>query len=239
MAIIDNLAAYYKADESSGDLIDAHSGGLNLTDTNTVGTAAGKVGTARDFEAANSERFTRTDHATFSAGNLTFGFALWLKSETAVANMGILGKTNAADGELEYLLRYTTSGDAIRFYVASGSGFANLTNVAGAPPSGSFQFVCAWHDATADKIFLQIDNGTVNEAAYSAGSWDSGYDFNIGHYFGEYYDGLLDEIAFFKNGFPDSTQRTWLYNSGNGRSYDDIVAEGVVSTPAKLVIKHA
>jgi len=41
--LLNALIAYWPGDEASGNLLDAHSNALHLTDTNTVTNAAGKV----------------------------------------------------------------------------------------------------------------------------------------------------------------------------------------------------
>src|SRR3990167_10109236 len=56
MALTDNITAYWKLDESSGNAADSVASNT-LTNTNTVGYSAGKINNAADFVGANSTYF--------------------------------------------------------------------------------------------------------------------------------------------------------------------------------------
>jgi hypothetical protein len=244
MAVIDDLKAYYPLDEASGDAIDAH-GANDLTDTNTVGAATGKVSGARDFEFTNSERFLTADNTDLSLGSDTaFTWAGWVQNEQDFqSGTAILGKgaTNAAG--MAYQLWINGGSFRFEFTVGNGSSSQTVTNTSVFPtPAGTWFFIAAWHDPTADKIYLQIDNGTPAEAAWSGGTQDEANNFELGrdsNVIGSHWDGLLDEWGFWKRVLT-SDERTWLYNSGSGRSYADIVAEDTPeSTPARIIFQKA
>lgn len=226
MAVITSLVSYWALDEASGNAIDSH-GSNTLTDNNTVAAATGKVSGARDFELDNTESFSVADNASLSVPDQDFSFAVWVNPESGAARNEILSKGGASD--LSYsLLRAANSG--FSFYVSSGVGFQNGTFVdssAGAPSSGSWYFVVCWHDATANTTNIQVNDGSVDSTSFTFGTYDDVGDFALGQepFYGNYYDGLLDEVGFWKKVLT-STERTWLYNSGAGRSYADIVAEG-------------
>ena len=61
-----NLVSYWKLDEASGNALDAH-GTNTLTDSNTVTSAAGKIGDSRHFTRTVPEYFTIADNASLSA----------------------------------------------------------------------------------------------------------------------------------------------------------------------------
>ncbi len=233
MAVIDNLVAYYSLNEASGDAVDAH-GATTLTDTNTVGATTGKVAGCRDFEADNTEYFTAADNAALSVGDIDFSWALWVQVET-IGGRSVLVKGNTND--MPYALQ--TFSSRFEFTVTSGSGFANevdqFADSFGDIVAGVWNFVVMWHDASANTVNIQVNNGTVDSTSYSFGSYDDGQAFWLGSYHGiRAWDGLIDEAGFWKKVLT-AGERTWLYNSGNGRSYSDIVAEG---TPADLPPGH-
>ena len=91
MALTDNLISVWEMDEASGDAIDAH-GSNDLTDTNTVAAAAGKINGARDFETGNSECFLLADNTDLSMGDIDFSITAWVQLESKTADRSIVGK---------------------------------------------------------------------------------------------------------------------------------------------------
>ncbi len=229
MALTDNLMAYWELEESSGTRNDAHSTN-HLTDNNTVLSGTGKVGTAADFEYDNSEYLSIVDNANLSVGNIDFSIAAWVKLESKpVVKGSIVLKEGSND--LEYSLRWNPSNDRFEFIVTSGAGFANSTGIAadtfGAPALATWYFVVAWHDATADTINIQINNGTADSTTYGLGSYNSAAPFGIGGMsaYPEYFDGLIDQVGFWKKVLTTG-DKTSLYNSGNGLSYAALSSAG-------------
>ena len=77
-ALLNGLLAYWKLNEASGTAIDVI--GLNdLDDVNTVGSTAGKVGTARNFVPASSEYLTNPSTVGLGLGAVDFTFSVWAK----------------------------------------------------------------------------------------------------------------------------------------------------------------
>ena len=216
------LTAYWKLDENSGTRVDSGSNGQDLTDNNTVLFGTGKISNAADFEYDNDEYLNRADSATLSLSTDTdFTLALWFKSEGEAAFQGdLISKcTDNGNEAAEYrVLAYDSLGN-IGFIVGNGSTGAALTSGT-APSSGTWYFVVAWHSSTDNKLYLQINNGTPAEAAWSGGTQDSGSAFVMGaraYNTGFAYDGLIDEVGFWKRVLT-SDERTELYNSGNAKT---------------------
>jgi hypothetical protein len=229
MAVIDNLAVYYDLDEASGNAIDSHSNSLDLTETGgTIGASTGPGGSggSRVFAIADTEWFVRGDHAAISMGDIAVSLAFWAYIDVRAAGVqNFVAKYTGTD--VEYLVDYSNSVTKLRFYVASGTSYANLTNVesTNTPPEATWFFVVCRHDPTNNKLFISVDDGTPAETAYSAGSWDSGSDLWIGsNPDNSYLGGRMAKVGIWKKLLSDA-EETWLYNSGSGRSYDDIVAE--------------
>src|SRR5687768_2136031 len=97
--LLTSLIAHWKLDQTSGVRADSHAGN-NLGDINTVGSAAGKLGNAASFIAANEEALGLGDNASLSMGNIDFTLALWVWLDSLDAT-GLAGKWSA--GSVEYL----------------------------------------------------------------------------------------------------------------------------------------
>jgi hypothetical protein len=89
--------------------------------------------------------------------------------------------------------------------------------------AATWYFFYAYHDAVNNKHGIAINNGTPVEESYSSGVYNNNSLFCIGrqqsttdHF---YYDGRVDELAYFKNGLPSSIELTNLYNGGAGQPY--------------------
>jgi hypothetical protein len=89
----------------------------------------------------------------------------------------------------------------------------------------------AWHDDSANTLYLQINDGTPDSASFSGSITDGSGDFMVGSRNGteRHYDGLIDEVAIFDDVLT-SAERTWLYNSGSGRSYTDLSTHALTAT---------
>jgi hypothetical protein len=232
VAVITSLESYWELEEASGDALDAH-GSNTLTDTNTVASAVGKVGNCRDFESANSEYFTITDNASVSVGNIDFTFCAWVNAETLASYPCILSKVEPSAASVEYNLFYNIDVSRFRFYVSSDGGtggtltFVDANNF-GAASTGVWYFIVAKHDSVNNQISIKVNEGTADTAAHTTGVFDGGNAFKIGSSLPGiplgYWDGLIDQVGFWKKVTTDA-EDTWLYNSGNGRSYAAIVAE--------------
>jgi hypothetical protein len=92
------LVSHWALDEASGTRNDSH-GTNHLTDTNTVGTAAGQIENAAHFIAANSEDLSVADNASL-AFTTALSASFWLRQTDLLDDRAFLGKwTFATDGE--------------------------------------------------------------------------------------------------------------------------------------------
>jgi len=231
MALADDLISYWSMKAASGTEFDEH-GSNDLTDNNTVGTATGKVGNARDFESSNSENLSCTSNSSLQTGDIDFTLAFWANFESkGNVDMAAVGKYGYDAGTREYLIQHRAGSDRWAFLLSSdGSSFTEvLSNNFGAMSTGVWYFVVAWHDATANTMNIQVNDGTANSSAYSSGVFSSSSVFRIGAIgnssLANYFDGLIDEVGFWKRVLT-SGERTELYNSGSGRDYAYITAGG-------------
>lgn len=209
--LLDSLVSWWSLDEASGTRVDSH-GSNDLTDNNTVGQAAGKVGSAASFVAANSEYLSRADNASLSMGaGVEMTVAAWAKTASDPAtNVPVAVH---ADGW------YLDCGASVRyrlFIVGATSGTALVE--AGNQTVGEWQFVVAWYDLA--KLYIQVNLGTIFEAAFANGIKDSAQEFRIGGRADAalYWNGDIDEVALWKRVLT-ADERSELYNSGDGIAY--------------------
>ena len=237
-----SLEAWWSLDEESGTRVDSH-GANDLADNATVLYAAGKVGNAADFELDTTEFLDIADNASLSFdGNVTLTVGLWVYLETSGAEASLMSKYDKGTTDREYELRYNFSTDRWEFRVSdNGDTGANETGVDaasyGAVSNGVWCFILGWHDPDTDLIYIQVNNGTADSAAHSTGINTGASRFILGARDSTasevaHLDGLIDE-AFVYRRILTADQRTWLYNSGNGRAYNELLGSGspVVMTP--------
>lgn len=78
MAILDNIVAYWKQDESSGNATDATGNGYTLTNTGTVTYAAGRVNNGADYGSTNTTKSLSSTSALGIAGGAVT-LSCWVK----------------------------------------------------------------------------------------------------------------------------------------------------------------
>ncbi|MBI2314953.1 hypothetical protein HYU93_02745 [Candidatus Daviesbacteria bacterium] len=218
-----NLNAFWKLDEASGTRSDPV-GSNNLTDNNTVTQTTGKIGNAGQFTAANSEYLSVADNANLRTGDIDFTISGWFyKDSSPTTILRAVGKYNTTGNLREYMIDWSGSSvNRFRFIVSSdGITPVSVTaNSLGAPSNSTWYFIVAWHDAAANTINIQVNNGTVDSAAHTTGIFTGAAPFTVGATGvpGEYWDGRIDAVGLWKR-VLSSSERTVLYNSGNGVEY--------------------
>lgn len=222
MALTDSLIYSYELDEASGNALDSHAS-LTLTDVNTVGSGTGLVhATARDFESGSTEYFERSSEAALQAGDIDCTWEAWMQLESLGAHRTVMGKSGASNFAYDIQFR-TDSGGLFFFRLASGSGFAGLTQLSastfGAPSTATWYQIIAWHDSVGNTMNICVNNGTADSTSYSGGIYVDSDSFRVGNNaYSEYWDGLLGPVRFWKRVLT-SGERTSLYNAGAGLTY--------------------
>lgn len=231
--LLNSLVAYWPGNETSGNLLDAHTNALHLTDNNTVTNAAGKVyATARQYTAANVEYHRSADNS-LAAGDTDLTLAAWVYRDTINAAVLICDRAYFSVGRREFTLS-TTSDNLFRWRVFNGGTTVVaevLASTYGAHDSGVWYLVVASHDAGNNQASIQINNGPVDSAATSGapGSLVSmmftigafGFNSSTGS---DNWNGRIGPVAMWKSaagggGVLTADQRSALYNSGNGLAY--------------------
>ena len=221
-SLLTSLVGYWKLDEASGTRNDSH-GSNHLTDNNTVTQATGKQGNAAQFTRANSESLSITDNAALSTGDIDFTIAAWVYLDSK-PGAGMTVASKDASGQREFALDWLNTSDAFRFFITNNAGtFRIIPDSIGAKSASTWYFLVGWHDAAANTVNIQINNGTIYSLATSGTApTDTTSDFRIGASgvagFEGYFDGRIDEVGYWKRVLT-SDEKTALYNGGSGTTY--------------------
>jgi hypothetical protein len=213
--LLSSLVAHWRLEEASGTRFDSH-GGNDLSENNSVGSAAGKLGNAVLFAAANEESLAIADNGTLSMGDIDFTIAGWVYFES-LGSGGLVSKWGAGP-VLEYMVYF--NGTNLQFLIsANGSAAVSITN-SQAVSATTWYFFVAWHDAMANTINLTVNNNTAASLSHSTGVFDGTAAFSLGRNEEglSWLDGRLDSVSIWKR-ILTSGERTQLHNSGNGLDY--------------------
>jgi hypothetical protein len=232
MSLLDDLIAYWKMDEASGNAPDAHSSD-DLTLAGSVGSGTGKINGGRDFSGTGSANnlLYHANNSDFATGDVDFTFSCWVNFDSLSGNRHLITK-DTTGSNAEYYLVYNNTNGRLEFTVYSSAGYGGGTTVTasnfGAPSTGTWYHVVAWHDSGNNQIGISV-NGTSNTAGHSTGVWSPGGSterFQVGGSPYSGMDGVIDEVGYWKNRVLTSGDISDLYNGGSGLSYDDFAGGG-------------
>jgi hypothetical protein len=237
MALADRVAdavIHWAMDEVSGSRVDSLTGN-DLTDNNTVGSAAGMFSNAADFETANSEFLSIADNADVSWGDIEAMWRCWVKLESKSATMAILSQWGPS-GDHGYLLFYDSGADRFKFAVDNGLGteIATADNF-GSPSTATWYLIHAWHSASGNIVGISVNAGTANTTSQSGGVTNAtaalkvGCNGDTGGADGQFFDGLIDDIVLLKTNILSAAERTEDYNAGTGVAFADWAAAAGLS----------
>lgn len=207
-----------------------NSGITSLADNNTVQeeTASPLVGgKSGSYDGSNSEHHTGPqDKPNFENKDFYLSLLVNVSNEDWICHHSFDETDSVGAWEGWELRLYNGS---FEFYVreASSSNASNVTD--GSYSTGSTHFVEAWYTLSGPTIHLRVNDGTEATTSTSIQptypdkelgiggrhSWSTGF-------FTGTIDNFLYEVAPQGELFWPS-ESTWLYNSGNGRSSDEIL----------------
>jgi hypothetical protein len=104
----------------------------------------------------------------------------------------------------------------LKFAVSSAPGVFTPVTWGASLSANTWYRVDAWHDATADTIYITVNAGTPVTSSHANGAQDGATAFALGcdNTGGNNFDGRIEEVLFSKR-IPTSDEWTALYNSGN------------------------
>jgi carboxypeptidase T len=197
------LLGYWTLNETGGQRLDSSGQGNHLTDNNTVGSVAGQVGRAADFESDRREYLSISDGAQVGldmGGSLTL--VGWMNPEQVERWQVMAGKYEYGVNDRGYRIDLRP-GNAIGFIVSPDGTFTD-GHLLEARPSftlspGVWYHVAGVFDATARTMRVYLDGEMIasrsvahNQVYNSSASFMLGADMysgNVVHHF----DGQLDE----------------------------------------------
>ena len=225
---VSDLISYWSLDEASGTVVDSH-GSNDGTVTGATYGATGIINDCLDFERADSDYvdvgtgldFYNRDGVTVSA---------WIKIETLPTTgqfMSIFYNAQDANNTQLYLdiyeqsstqkIRFGSWGSPNDYYVIYNHSLSTAT----------WYHIVGTHDGTNFKLYIDgVEYSTsTNAGAIHNNSDDSSIGArDISGTFGNHFDGLVDEVGVWYRELT-AGEISWLYNSGSGRSYNDIVGD--------------
>lgn len=224
--LLTDLISWWSMNEESGTRDDSH-GSNDLADGNTVLYTAGKVGNAADFEATNEEYLWIADNASLSfSGNDDFTFVFWCRLESVAAWSQLITKWDWGSNDREYQMYYDDTKERFVGGVSPNGTASTLVDAdtLGVPATETWYFIVFYHDSTNDIISIEVNEGGADTEAHATGIHDDVTEFTVGAQRnngaagGAFLDGEIDEVGLWDRVLTDA-EMTWLYNSGNGRSY--------------------
>ena len=229
-----NLVSWWSMNELSGTRVDSH-GTVNLTDNNTVGNAAGKQGNGADFESTFSEFLNANNSVStpvFTTGDYTL--SMWYKPESLSSTQVLFcingsGETEAANSQI--IFRVNSNGSLNMFHeYGAGNNSNNTTSATPISSTGTWYHIILQRDISNGRYAVYVDNTFIEFQSFSDDpTGGTAGNISIGSYQtggGDYVDGIIDEVGFWHT-LLDSSQRSELYNSGNGITYADTAPAGV------------
>ena len=225
VTLSNGLICHWKLEEPTGSVRYDFMGNRHLTDNNTVERIEGKRGHAAHFAVVNNEFLSGpgVSDAYLSPGDIDFTIGCWVYLDSKTVRRTIIkkGDWNALSG-LEYNLCYDPTPDRFRLRVSGdGTTFSTIdANSLGSPSTGTWYYILVWHDSVSNTINIQVNGGTVDNAPHTTGIFRGAGFFNVGSADNSGSDqmaGRIDEVSIW-NRVLSGTERSTLYNSGNGNT---------------------
>lgn len=220
-SLLTDLKAWWKFDATSGNAADSY-GSNTLTAGNSPGSTTGIVGNCRTYTIASTQYFQISDNADVSLGDKDWTIGGWVYL-TAVATVQTIAakrdNTTATNNEFTFI--YNTSSQKLEFYQFNSGTTANAAlSSSTTVTSATWYYVLIWHDNTANKLYMQVNGGTVSEVALTVVPYEGGSSFQFGAQISTHTSllgGRTDEWGIWHRVLT-TAERTYLYNSGAGRT---------------------
>lgn len=237
MALTDNLRAYWKTDESSGNAIDSSGNGYTLTNVNSVAYSTGKINNGADFGSSDANKNLSTDsNLGISTYDADFSVSLWVKLNTEITSgsyMFIEKILGPSTNVLGYTIRYEYNSGTIRLRIARERhgviGYYNYYTVT-LGTTGWHHIVLTYdNDLNGGTMKGYLDNTEITSQTSCAGNGKNDATLITKTCIGAGWNGystgtsdnalaIIDEIGVWNKPLS-TTEISSLYNSGYGLQY--------------------
>lgn len=225
MAITDNIQAYFKFNESSGNAADSTANANTLTNNATATFTAGKLNNALTLASASSQFMSRTSASCVGIDfNATdFSINCWVNFTTLPSSsvMNICGKFESTNRQYEFAL-YSPSAGVYHLIATIGLGAdtADQQDVVWTPSTGTWYMVTFRYTNATTKGDFSVNGSAQGAQVTFANALASDVsDFRVGKEFtGNFMNGQIDELGLWNRRITDA-EITSLYNGGAGLSY--------------------
>lgn len=213
------------------DGIDSTGGGLDLTNTGSVGTVSGLIGNSASFDGSTVQYYSRADAALLSGGARSWsGIAWFYVSEVPPSYDRCLVSKGRISTNREYRVFLSTS-DYLMFTVYDTTGTAyTVSNTSAAAIStllNRWNFAYWGYNDTTNEIFIAVNGATDRLMLGGNPVRDLSDDFRVGIVdpssgtasVRACWKGQIDAMGLFSDEL-DTPTLTTLYNSGMGLEYE-------------------
>lgn len=220
-----NLVAYWKMDDTSGNLVDHSGNGHTAAATNLSYGNPGKVGTSVGFNGSSSKAVI-ADHSDFSfteggGVDTPFSISLWAYINNTNDQM-IINKLNT---NREWYFYH--SHNKLILYLESDSDNTISATTVNTIPINQWVYITATYNGekTYDGISIYLNGVLQDLDRFKKGTYtgmSNGTDpIVIGQHGNQRnmlrLNGMIDELAVFKNYALTPSDVEYIYNSGNGK----------------------
>lgn len=218
MALTDNLISYYKLDEASGSVLDAH-GSNNGTNTGATPGATGKIGSAYDFDDNSADRVD----CNFVPSGSNYSWQAWVYPTASTASRAWRILDSTANNQGSYIIYNTYNGGIIQFNKGTGATlqYARSTYKLSDHVNEWTHIICVWDGTDPPNIYVNGSDDPLSAETFTtdAVSWGaqeliignrSGYDRG--------FEGVIDEVGIWARALT-SGEVVQLYNDGAGLAY--------------------
>lgn len=222
--LLNNLIAYWKLDEASGNRADSHTGGYNLGVSGSPPAVTGKIGNGVRIANATGGLLGSNSLPAYAGGSFTVN--LWFKPIALAASVPhYVGSDNFGTAR-GWAIEAAMSGGTtpfVNFRIYFTTTQQIVTWGFGATSWGAlgvWRMVTAWYDAAAKTMNITADAGaTVGGTTATLTPITGSPSFYLNRYgVGAGHDSSVDEIGYWSRVLT-ADERTELYAAGAGASY--------------------
>lgn len=220
MALTDNIAAYWKFDESSGNAADSV-GSSTLVNNGTITYSAGKILNGANLASASSQYFTVADNTALSiTGDLSI--AGWYNFTSTAGTQALAAKRTSTGNQRSYTF-YINAGNTLNTDFFPDGSTDSLASVSWTPLTGTWYHIGFAYNATGGSVAFYVNGAQqgTTQTGVTNSIFDSTSPFSIGAYFvgpTALLNAEVDEIGVWSRTLSAS-EFSLLYNNGLGISY--------------------